>query len=121
MKKIVLIENNLIFSQKIAANLKGLGYAVQVEQSFDSVRVEAETGISAIIVDLAARGMDGLGMVKNIKSAPETAAIPVIGFCGHAEKELMEKATANGCEIVTTNGKITSDLPALLNKIKLRD
>ena len=116
-KKIVLVETNIFFSAKIVAQLKQLGYSVDTESSYQGVKDKAGLGISAIIIDLAARDINVLEMVKKLKDSPETASIPVIGFCGHSERALLESARSYGCDVVTTNSKITSDLPAVLDRI----
>ncbi len=52
-----------------------------------------------------------------MKSLPETAAIPVIGFGGHQDRARLEAAAAAGCDKVVTNGAISSNLEAILNSL----
>ncbi len=117
MPKILLIETNLFFSTKIAGELKQLGYEVEKETSFEGARAKASSETAAIIIDLASRGLDAVQIIKNLKNSPETSPIPVIGFCGHADQGLIESAKSAGCNLVTTNGKISSDLSGLLKTV----
>lgn len=116
-KKIILVETNVFFSAKIVDRLKRLGFSVDTESSCQEVMNKAGSGISAVIIDLAARGLDVLETIKKLKNSPETTSIPLIGFCGHKEHALMESARSSGCDLVTTNALITSDLTALFAKL----
>lgn len=116
-KKIILIEKNIFFSTKIVGQLKHLGYSVDIVSNYQEVKNKAGSGISAIIIDLAARDMNVLEIIKKLKDSPRTASIPLIGFGGHKEHALLESARSSGCALVTTNSDITSDLPKLLEKI----
>lgn len=113
-KRILLVETNIFFSARLVGQLKKLGYDVEVSGGDPAARGKSGVGTSAVIVDLAAKGLDAAGIIKKLKGAPETASIPVIGFCGHAEAELIESARSAGCDLVTTNGRISSDLPGVL-------
>jgi len=116
-KKIILVEKNVFFSTKIVGQLKHLGYSVDTETSYEGIKNRAGLGLSAIIINLASPDINVLEIVKKLKHSLETASIPVIGFCGHSEQTLLESARSSGCDLVTTNSKITSNLPAVLDKI----
>ena len=115
-KRIILVETNLFFSAKIRDQLVQLGFSVDTETDYQVIRNKAGLGISAIIIDLAARDIHGLEMVDRLKHSPETASIPLIGFCGHKEHGILESARSYGCNLVTTNAAITSDLATPLEK-----
>lgn len=133
-KTIILIETNLFFSTALSGNLKRLGYGVEVEKSWEGVRakisvveksgldqsggaLKAGGSIRAVIINLAAPGLDAAAIIKNLKSHPETSSIPVIGFGGHQDKARLEAAAAAGCDQVVTNGVISSSLEAVLRRI----
>ena len=108
MKSVLLLIDNLFFRQKLAAQLKELGYGAVFEPAGE---------FSAVIVDLAPRNLNAADVIRKMKGDSETSKIPIIGFCGHAETARMETARAAGCDIVTTNGVISSGLGGLLEKI----
>ena len=117
MNAVILACSNLFFSQKLSSQLKGLGYPVIVENSLSAIQEKSKDGIFAVIVDLAVRGTDALKLINGIKSDSRTAGVPVIGFCGHADMDRMDAARAAGCDLVTTNGAISSNLAGILEKI----
>ena len=116
-KKIILAGTNLFFSEKLSAQLRRGGYSVLSESSFEGIRNHLASGISAVVLDLASRGMDAVDLIRKLKASPETAKIPLVGFCGHKDGDLIESARSAGCDLVTTNGTVSSDLPGLLREI----
>src|SRR3989338_5144024 len=117
-KKIILVETNLFFSLKITAPLTQLGYTVEINYSFEEIK--NKTGICAIIIDLCAKDLNPIEIIKKLKNSAETELIPIIGFCGHSKQTLMESARLSGCSIVTTNAKITSCIAEVLAAIELK-
>ena len=116
-KVIILLGTNLFFTQKMATQLKQAGHTVYVESSYEGVRGKAGAGVSAVVIDLAAKGMDAVDILKKMKASPETKAIPTLGFCGHADTALMDAARSAGCGLVVTNGVAAAGLPAHLDRL----
>ncbi len=112
MKSIIFAGNNLFFSTKVTAQLKKLGYSVQTVSACDSIDMDTAAGASAMIIDLASAGASALELPGRFND------IPLIGFSGHNDTANLENARAAGYKIATTNGRITSDLQAILKEIE---
>ena len=115
-KTVILVDKNLFFSTKVSANLRRMGYSVEVESTFEGVKNKAGPETDAVILNLSAPGLDAMEIIKNLKRAPETSRIPLIGFGGHKEQGLFQVALDLGCDRVITNSAIASDLHALLGQ-----
>ena len=83
----------------------------------DGIKSKTGQETEAVILDLSASSLNVMGIIQGLKSAPETARIPLIGFGGHKETELFQTARDHGCDLIVTNSAITTDLDALLAKV----
>jgi two-component system cell cycle response regulator DivK len=74
------------------------GYQVELPESSEEAleRLGACTP-DLILMDVQLPGMDGLSLTRALKSAPETAAIPVVALTAHAMIGDREQALAAGC------------------------
>ena len=68
-----------------------------------------------VLMDMSLPGLDGWEATRQLKAAPETRGIPVIGLTAHAMAGDREKALAAGCDDFDTK---PVDLPRLLEKIE---
>ena len=114
-KNVILVDTNLFFSAKISADLKRMGYSVIIEKSFEGVKDNAGPETGAVVLNLNAPGIDVMEIIKNLKAAPETARIQLIGFGGHKEQGLLQTARALGCDRVVANSAMTAELSAFLS------
>lgn len=118
---VILVETNLFFSAKLAASLKFAGYGVEIQRDFEGARRKAGPETSAIVVNLSAPGIDVLEIIRDLKGAPETAGIPILGFGGHKERELFQRAESAGCDLVVPNSAVSAELPALIERMKRKN
>ena len=58
----------------------------------------AEAGADLVLMDLVLPVLDGWDATRQLKSLPETMAIPVIAVSSHAMSGDREKALAAGCD-----------------------
>ena len=116
MAKILLIEDNQMNRDMLSRRLTRKGYevviAVDGEQGMATARAEAP---DLILMDMSLPVLDGWEATRQLKSAPETQAIPVIALTAHAMAGDREKAVEAGCNDYDTK---PIELPRLLEKIE---
>jgi CheY-like chemotaxis protein len=118
-KKILLCEKNLYFSVSLSGILKKAGFDVLMAADLTAVKAQPLDSIGAAFVNLGSLGSDGVRIVAQLRKSPATAQIPIVGFAGHKEKELLEDARAAGCTLQVPNSRISSDLPGIMKEIGL--
>ncbi len=99
MKRILLIEDDLLITNLLVVLLEREGYEVVTSST-------AEDGISQasgrppdlILMDIALPGMDGLQATRLLKSREPTRNIPVVALTAQAMREDAEKAAGAGCD-----------------------
>ena len=95
---ILVVEDNPGNQLLTSSVLVRAGYEVELAES----SVEALEHIAArlpdlILMDVQLPGMDGLSLTKALKSARETAGIPIVALTAHAMSGDREDALAAGC------------------------
>jgi CheY-like chemotaxis protein len=116
MAKILLVEDNQMNRDMLSRRLTRKGYevviAVDGEQGMAMARAEAP---DLILMDMSLPVLDGWEATRQLKSAPETQAIPVIALTAHAMAGDREKAVEAGCNDYDIK---PIELPRLLEKIE---
>lgn len=115
MPKILLVEDNEMNRDMLSRRLRKRGYEVVVAvdgaQGVALARSEAPT---LILMDMSLPLLDGWEATRQLKSAPETRAIPIIALTAHAMSGDREKAVEAGADDFDTK---PVDLARLLDKI----
>ncbi len=116
MAKILLIEDNQMNRDMLSRRLTRKGYevvnAVHGEQGMAMARSEAP---DLILMDMSLPVLDGWEATRQLKSAPETLAIPIIALTAHAMAGDREKAVEAGCDDYDIK---PIEMPRLLEKIQ---
>ena len=108
----------LLPGSQLVNRLQDLGYEVQAHTQASTLVVQAkETKPFLMIVDLASRQSDICGVIRELRSAPETAHIPVLAFAKDGQEELRTAAHAAGATLVTGDAAVLAHLPQLLEQI----
>ena len=116
MAKVLVIEDNEMNRDMLARRLRRRGFDLVLA-------ADGETGISTAtreapelsLMDLSLPGIDGWETARRLKSAAETAAIPIIALTAHAMTGDREKALAAGCDDYDTK---PVELSRLLDKMQ---
>lgn len=116
MTKILLVEDNQMNRDMLSRRLARKGYevviAVDGQQGIEMARSETP---DLILMDMSLPVVDGWEATRQLKTAPETQAIPVIALTAHAMAGDREKAVEAGCNDYDTK---PIELPRLLEKIE---
>lgn len=118
MPKILLVEDNEMNRDMLSRRLAKRGYevvmAVDGQQGVTLARSEAP---ALILMDMSLPVLDGWEATRQLKSAAETRAIPIIALTAHAMSGDREKAMEAGADDFDTK---PVDLARLLEKIEAR-
>lgn len=113
--KILIIEdeemNRDMLSRRLMRNGFDVVMAFDGEQGVEMAQAEIP---NLILMDWSLPGMDGLEATRQIKSKPETNAIPIIVVTANALSSDRDKALAAGCDDYDTK---PIELARLLGKI----
>lgn len=99
MKSVLIIENDLLSIKLFDAILKEGGYHVNRAETFEQVLEQIKRGMpSAILMDLALPGTDGLTLTRRLKKDPAAKKIPVIAITAHTDLFSQDDAIKAGCD-----------------------
>lgn len=109
---VLLLTGDLIFGVRIADAARALGFT-PLDVTLRDLEQRAASGAALIVVDTAFRG-DWQNTIKALKSNAATAKVPVLAYGAHVDVTASRAAVAAGCDRLVTRGKLTAELPALL-------
>ena len=116
MPRILLVEDNEMNRDMLSRRLQRKGYevtmAVDGRQGVDMAR---SGDYDLILMDMSLPEIDGWEATRQLRAAPETKVVPIIGLTAHAMAGDREKALEAGCNDYDTK---PVELPRLLGKIE---
>jgi len=116
MPKILLVEDNEMNRDMLSRRLRKKGYEVLIAVDGQEGVTMAQTQTPALILmDMGLPVLDGWEATRQLKAAPATRAIPIIGLSAHAMAVDRERAMAVGCDDFDTK---PIELTRLLEKIE---
>jgi two-component system cell cycle response regulator DivK len=116
MAKILYIEDNEDNIYMVSRRLHRRGYEVVVARDGAEGLAQVISQVpDLILMDLGLPIIDGWQVTRQLRAAPETAAVPIIALSAHAMPEDRERALAAGCNDFIA--KPTS-FPRLLDRIE---
>jgi len=115
MVRILYIEDNEDNIYMMSRRLQRKGHEVLIARDGAEGLVQAKSRAPALIlVDLGLPVIDGWEVTRQLRMAPETAAVPVIALSAHAMPEDRERAFAAGCDDFIAK---PVDFPRLIDRI----
>lgn len=96
--RILIIEDNPWNARLIEDILETLNY--EVLEAFNGeagIEIARREQPALILMDVMLPGMNGVDVVKTLKSEPETAEIPVIALTASASPEVERRCMEAGC------------------------
>lgn len=97
MKKILIVDDDVVFSEFLEIFLTGRGFQVQIEtDGAKAIETILQTQPSIILLDIHMPGLDGIEVTRFLVKNPLTAHIPVVIISSSYEDEYKEKALQVG-------------------------
>ncbi len=114
--KILYVEDNEDNIYMLTNRLTRKGYEVVIATDGElGVKMSRSESPGLIIMDLGLPVLDGWEAIRQIKSLPETALIPIIALTAHAMNHDRNKAYEAGCDDFDTK---PVNMSRLLEKIR---
>ncbi len=116
MATLLLIEDNDMNRDMLARRLTRRGYSVvQAIDGNQGIATARATPPDLILMDLSLPVLDGWEATRQLRTTPETAAIPIIALTAHAFSGERERSLEAGCNDYETK---PIDFARLLDKIE---
>jgi len=116
MAKILLVEDNEMNRDMLSRRLQRKGFEVAMAvDGKQGVEMARAGGYDLILMDMSLPEIDGWEATRQLRAAPETKVVPIIGLTAHAMAGDREKALEAGCNDYDTK---PVELPRLLGKIE---
>jgi two-component system cell cycle response regulator len=115
--KILIIEDNVLNLELATDLLEANGFAVaSAPTAEEGLRLARELLPDLVLMDFSLPGMDGLSATKQLKTAPATRRLSVVGLTAHAMKGDEELALDAGCDGYLTKPIDTRTFVATVRK-----
>ena len=117
-KKIVAVLDDLFFTVKIMDAAKRAGLEIVFVKDEAKVMELAQELPPMIIIDLNAKAVNSVALIRILKEQPETRNIQLLGFVSHVQVELKKEAQEAGADMVLPRSRFSTDLPAILAAVR---
>jgi two-component system cell cycle response regulator/two-component system cell cycle response regulator DivK len=97
MALVLVVEDNAMNRKLIRDILEIRFEVIEANDAEEGIKLLDETKPDLILMDLQLPGMDGLTLVRQLKSNPSTQDIPIVAVSAHAMEENIDEARAAGC------------------------
>ena len=100
--RILVVEDNDMNMQLVEFLLEEGGYdivkATSGEEALAATRDPSASAPDLILMDIHLPGMDGLSVVREMKSDPRTAGVPILALTAHAMRGDRDRFLEAGCD-----------------------
>lgn len=101
-RKILVVEDNDMNMQLVEFLLEEGGYSIvkasSGEEALAITRSDENGSLDLILMDIHLPGMDGLSVVRAMKSDARTARIPILALTAHAMRGDKDRFLEAGCD-----------------------
>ncbi|HEY3838093.1 MAG TPA: response regulator [Bryobacteraceae bacterium] len=108
----VAVLEDLMFTVRIADAARRAGIQVDFAKKQDDLAPRL-AGARAAILDLNYVPPE---TISALKSAPETRAIPLIGYVSHVESEVIRQARESGCDSILARSAFVQKLAEMMQE-----
>jgi CheY-like chemotaxis protein len=114
---VFLIISDLLFRSKIDDAARRSGVPLRVAKSVEQLDRHLGNATPAVVLmDLEMEGIDTPAMLARLRATPAAAHVPVIGFAGHTNVEVIHAARAGGVQVMARSAFV-AELPVLMGRI----
>ena len=115
--RVLVIDEDLLFSIRIENTLKRSGYEVVVTgNSEEAIAIAGENRLSLTIINFGRDGLRPLETTQRLKSTFQPA--PVLGFLSHKLiPEVRDAAREAGCDLLVANSALVLRLTQLVGRL----
>ena len=114
----IVFYEKLLPGTQVVNRLTDLGYRVTATQTaVDVPRLVRENRPMVVIADLALRHGDFCGIIGQVRSSPDLAHVPVLGYCDSKNRKLVDAALEAGAKLVAAEQGIPDQLAQLLDHV----
>lgn len=107
---ILVVDDEPINLKLVAQSLRERYTVLVVRSGAEALSLLQNQQVALILLDITMPEMDGFEVAKKLKSAPETADIPIIFLTGHKTQEMIIKAFNSGAVDYVTKPFQTEEL-----------
>jgi len=115
-KRVLAVVSDLFFSVKLTEAAKRAGLALEFVKDPKELIEKAQTKPSLIIFDLNMDAAEPLKLISELKSAPATKSVSLIGYLSHIQAELKQQAQEAGCDMVMARSALSQNLPVIFKR-----
>lgn len=116
-KKILIAEDDGFIAEVYNTKLSSLGYQVTIaEDGQEALDHLAEEKFDLLMLDLMMPRVNGLTVLEQLRSNPETKTFPVLILTNAGEQESVDKASQLGVDGYLVKSNFTPE--EVLNKVK---
>lgn len=116
-RRVLVVEDDLLFSVRIENMLRGAGYAPQVvTDAVQAVACAANPPAALVIVNFGSDRLSPAEVTRQVKALPD--APPVLGFVPHTwMAQVRPNAMGAGCDLLVANSALVRRLPQLAARL----
>jgi len=116
MPRVLLVEDYADAREMYALFLVGEGFEVfEAADGFQALDHSATQRPDVVVLDLGLPRMDGLEVIRRLRTAPATARVPIIILSALATRATAAQALAAGANMVLSKPCAPDDLLAVIN------
>jgi CheY-like chemotaxis protein len=114
---VFVIISDLIFRSKIDDAARRAGVPLRVAKTVEQLDRHLGSATPAVVlIDLEMQELQTPVVLDRLRANPASAKIPVIGFAGHTNVEVIHAARADGVQVMARSAFV-AQLPAMMERI----
>jgi CheY-like chemotaxis protein len=114
---VLVIISDLIFRSKIDDAARRAGVPLRVAKTVEQLDRHLGNATPAVVLmDLEMEGSEAPLFLDRLRTNPASAKVPVIGFAGHTNVEVIHAARADGVQVMARSAFV-AQLPAMMERI----
>lgn len=114
---VFVIISDLIFRSKIDDAARRAGVPLRVAKTVEQLDRHLGSATPAVVlIDLEMQELQTPVVLDRLRGNPASAKIPVIGFAGHTNVEVIHAARADGVQVMARSAFV-AQLPAMMERI----